>query len=388
MPQQSIRRSHYDAIVIGARCAGAATGLLLARAGLDVLIVDKGREGADALSTHALMRTGVQQLARLGVLDEVRAAGTPPVRRATFHYGEREVQVDIPPRDGIDALFAPRRTVLDPVLVEAARAAGAEVHHHTGLDALQRDSYGRVCGVHVTDRGGSRQSVDASIVIGADGLRSAVAAAVSAPVQYSFSNRTTCIYRYFEGVELDGYHWAYREGAAAGLIPTNGGLCVFVSMPPASLQAAYRQDLETGFWAVLRRVVPALAARLGRAVPSPYRVFLGAPGLLRGAWGPGWALVGDAGYFKDPLTAHGISDALRDAELLASAVLEGGARALDDYQCTRDALSLRFLELTDRIASFGWDLDELATLHRAAAREMSVEAQVMHDRGVPARRAA
>lgn len=139
--------SPYDVVVVGARPAGAATAMVLARAGLRVLVVDRSRYGADTLSTHALLRGGVLQLARWGLLNEVIAAGTPPVQRSVFHYGEERIEVPIRPAAGVDALYAPRRTVLDPILVDAARDAGAEVRFGLTVTGLCRDGTGRVTGV-------------------------------------------------------------------------------------------------------------------------------------------------------------------------------------------------------------------------------------------------
>src|SRR5262245_38378596 len=119
----------YDAVIVGARCAGAATALLLARAGAKVLVVDRQAYGSDTMSTHARMRGGGLQLKRWGVIPELVAAGTPPIRSTTFHYGDEAIRVDLKPDHGVDRLFAPRRTVLDPLLVDAARDAGAEVRH-------------------------------------------------------------------------------------------------------------------------------------------------------------------------------------------------------------------------------------------------------------------
>ena len=141
MQTEARLRSGYDAIVVGARVAGAATAMLLARAGLRVLAVDRGRLGDDTLSTHALMRGAVLQLHRWGLLRALQAAGTPPIRSATFHYAEEEIQVPIKPRDGIDALYAPRRTLLDPLVVRAAAAAGARVVHGVAALDLVRDAH-------------------------------------------------------------------------------------------------------------------------------------------------------------------------------------------------------------------------------------------------------
>ncbi|HVD81120.1 MAG TPA: FAD-dependent oxidoreductase, partial [Propionibacteriaceae bacterium] len=137
--------SRYDVIVVGGRIAGASTALLLARAGVRVILVDRDRHGSDTLSTHGLMRGGVLQLSRWGVLPDVVAAGTPPVRDVVFHYADGEkIRVAIRPRAGVDALYAPRRHLLDRLLVDAAAAAGAEVAHQSTVTALLCDTTGRV----------------------------------------------------------------------------------------------------------------------------------------------------------------------------------------------------------------------------------------------------
>src|SRR5262245_66498210 len=116
----------YDVVIVGARAAGAATALLLPRQGLRVLVIDRGRYGSDTLSTHALMRGAVFQLHRWGLLDRIKALGTPAIRSASFHYGDDVLEVPVKPRDGVEALYAPRRTVLDQLLVDAATEAGVD----------------------------------------------------------------------------------------------------------------------------------------------------------------------------------------------------------------------------------------------------------------------
>src|SRR5215469_18341552 len=134
----STRNSHYDVVIAGARPAGAATAMLLARQGARVLLLDRSRYGTDTLSTHALMRGGVLQLSRWGLLEKIIAEGTPPVRRATFRYADAVVPVIIKPSHGVDALYAPRRTVLDPILVDAAFASGADVRFGIAVADVDR----------------------------------------------------------------------------------------------------------------------------------------------------------------------------------------------------------------------------------------------------------
>lgn len=374
MNERSTQR--YDAVVVGARCAGAATAMLLARRGLRVLAIDRGAYAGDTLSTHALMRPAVLQLARWGLLDRLRRAGTPPIQSTRFHYGDEVVDVPIRARDGVDALYAPRRTSLDATLVDAARQDGAEVRHGVRAIALLRDQRDRVRGLLVEDGGGRRQRIEAGVVIGADGAGSWVARAVEAESYRIGAHAASCVYGYFEGLAGGAYDWFYREGCAAGAIPTNDGLTnVFVSVSSERFRAELARDLDGGFERLLAECAPGLAEAIRGARPvHGLRAFAGHRGFLRRPWGHGWALVGDAGYFKDPLTAHGITDALRDAELCARAVAEGTPQALARYRAARDGLSLRFFELSDAIASFDWDLETLAERHRELSVEMKREA--------------
>ena len=369
----------YDVVVVGARAAGAGTALLLARAGLRVLVVDRGRYGSDTLSTHALMRGGVRQLSRWGLLDRVIAAGTPPVHRTTFRYADAVVPIVIKPSPGVDALYAPRRTVLDPILVDAAVAAGAEVRYGVAVTDVERDRHGTVTGIAARTRDRRPFPVRARIVVGADGLRSTVAERVQAPFERIGESVAATTYGYWSGLSTDGYEWNFLPNAASGVVPTNDGqACVYVS-----------RRGRTPFMTVLRESSPELAARLAAATaPRVLRTFTGRPGHLRRPWGPGWALVGDAGYFKDPLTAHGLTDALRDAELLARAIVavvvdEADEReVLAGYQRTRDALSAEFFALTDVIAGHRWTDEEIPVLLKRLSAAMSEEASELDRWGV------
>jgi len=378
-PQSPIERDHYDVIVAGARCAGASTAMLLARQGLRVLVVDPTRRGSDTLSTHALMRGAVLQLHRWGVLDDIRAAGTPAIRTTTFHYGDEDTEVPIKEQDGVDALYAPRRTVIDPVLLDAAEAAGAEVVLGYSVVDLLRSEDGRVCGARIAGADRHETDVAADVVIGADGLRSHVAQMVEAEHQHTAPHATASIYSYRQDFGLEGFHWFYNIGAAVGAIPTNDGdTCVFASLPPARFEDNRKNGLEELYQDVLNDVSPMLAERVaGSKASGKIRGFAGVNGFLRRSAGPGWALVGDAAYFKDPLTAHGITDALRDAELLARAVTAGGDEVLAGYQSTRDELVKGLFDVTDRIASFDWDLAEAKAHHLVLSKEMNAEVALL-----------
>jgi flavin-dependent dehydrogenase len=365
----------YDAVVVGARCAGAATALLLARRGLRVLLFDRDRHGADTLSTLALMRTGVLQLLRWDLLESLRRTGAAEIRSTTFVYGAETITLPIQPRDGVDALYAPRRRVLDPLLADAAVAAGAEVRFGPRLLDLLRDTRGRVTGAVIEERDRTRHTIRSGIVIGADGLNSTVARLIAAPAEREGRHATGVLYTFWRGRANDGNRWHYRPGVAAGEIPTHDDLtCLFTATTAARFRDEVPGDLESAYRRMLSEAAPELARELAEATPAePFRGFPGRPGLMRRSHGPGWALVGDAGYFKDPITAHGISDALRDAELLARAVTLGSDAALAEYQATRDTISSELFDITDRIAGFAWDLEKLQNLHRRLSRTMNAE---------------
>lgn len=380
MYQQAVSTQHFDVVVVGARLAGAATAMLLARYGLRVALVDRSRLAADTLSTHALMRAGVLQLHRWGLLDRVRATGTPPVHRTTFRYHDAVVPITIKPSNGVDALYAPRRTIIDPILVNAASEAGADVRFGITVTGLTRSHDGRPNGVTGTGADGRPVTIRARFVVGADGIRSTIAGLVEAPYEHRGRHASAVTYGYWTGVEVDGYEWIFHPDAAAGAIPTNGGqVCVFASATPERIGRGGTAVIES----IVRSSAPNLAERLRAAqAPTHTRTFHGQPGFMRKPWGNGWALVGDAGYFKDPLSAHGMTDALRDAELLAralAAVFDGADEtdALAGYQATRDALSLPLFEVIDTIASHRWTNAEIGDLLLRLSSSMADEVELL-----------
>jgi flavin-dependent dehydrogenase len=368
-----IARMQYDVLVVGARCAGAATAMLLARAGVRVMLVDRADYGSDTLSTHALMRGGVLQLHRWGVLPQVVSAHTPAIRRTSFHYGEAVVDLPVKPSPGVEALYAPRRTVLDRILVDAARNAGAEVRHGLALAGLHGER-GRGHRARFAGSDGEITEIGADLVIGADGAASTVARLMSAPIVHQAHHAGAVVYGHWSGLTSSGYTWLYRPDLAAGIIPTNHGHCVFVAVPPARYRQTVRPDPACAYHKLLEAITPEIADALRDCrQDGALSVFPGRAGFMRQAAGSGWALVGDAGYFKDPLTAHGMTDALRDAELLARAVVRGGPQHLSEYQAVRDALSMPLMEATEAIASFDWDLERLPGLHRTLNHAMKCE---------------
>lgn len=346
----------YDAIIVGARCAGSATGMLLARAGYRVLVTDRARFPSDTMSTHWLHEPAVRKLRDWGLLPAVEASGCPPIQRMRFDVGPFALSGAPVPADGVRTAYAPRRTVLDTILVDAARAAGAEVREGFSVHELLRDDADRVTGV----RGGSGSAVteNARIVIGADGVHSLVARAVRPPAYDERPALSVTYYAYWSGVPTDGVEIYVRDGASFGVIPTNDGLTTIVLGWPNRRFHEVRTDLEASFLGTIGDFAPEVAERL--AAGSRETKFVGTadlPGFYRRPYGPGWALVGDAGYHKDPCTAQGISDAFRDATLLAEAIDAGFSgredldRAMAAYESERNAASRPMYEFTCGLAT-------------------------------------
>jgi len=348
----------YDVIVIGARVAGASTAMLLARQGLDVLLVDRAAFPSDTLSTHQVQLPGVARLRRWGLLDALDAAGTPPARRVRYDAGDVVLDGCFPEHDGVDALYSPRRRLLDAMLVDAARAAGAEVRERFAVDELLLDD-GRVCGV----RSGAVQE-RARLVVGADGRHSLVARAVRAAAYHVRPPQTVGYYTYWAGVPLNGGELYARPRRLVGAWPTNDGLTITYVAAPHDDLAHFRADPE----GAVRRSLD-LAGDLGervRAGERADRVFGSADlqNRFRAPHGPGWALVGDAGLLMDPVTGQGIADAFRDAELLANAVAAGSLAA---YRAARDRAALPMYELTMDVASMAPPRPEQRMLLEAIA---------------------
>jgi flavin-dependent dehydrogenase len=356
--------------------------------------VERAGRGVDTVSTHGLMRAGVLQLSRWGLLDRVVAAGTPAITRTVFHYSDGgDVQVSIRPSPGVAALYAPRRTLLDRILVEAAEEAGAEVLHDTAVTSLLHGRDGRVQGVVARDRSGVRRPLAATLTVGADGIRSVVAQQTGAPTIRQGTTASAFLYRYVRGLDRHSYEWAYGDASAAGLLPTNdGATCVFVSTTPERMVRLRRSGHEQTFVTLLRSGAPGFVDRvLATEDWSAMKGWAGVPGHVRHSWGPGWALVGDAGYYRDPITTHGMSDGLRDAELLADAVLDVLAgkpehAALASYQDVRGRLSMSLFAATEEVARYDWDCGRARELLRTVSSAMSDE--VDHLQSLPDRRTA
>lgn len=316
----------YDAIVVGARCAGASLGMLLARRGRRVLVLDRARFPSDTISTHFLWPRTTAALARWGLLEALAETGCPPIETVTMHAGPVALRGQPEAVDGTSVMYCPRRIVLDKLLVDAARDAGAEVREATSVREVVRDG-ARIVGVRAVDASGATVEARAPLVIGADGLSSSVARMVGAAVARSHPSLTCGFYAYWSGVPVDGVEFFLREGRDILVFPTHDGLtCLWVGRANGDWPA-YRADTEATYLASLD---PALLARVqcGRR-ETPFKGTHRLPNFYRDCAGPGWALVGDAAYHRDPLTGMGIGDAFLGAELLADAIHAGLAGDLD-----------------------------------------------------------
>lgn len=361
----------YDAIVVGARCAGSPTAMLLARQGFKVLLVDRATFPSDTISTHILWPHGAEILARWGLLGALAATGAPPIcRRMTFDVGPFALRGAIPDANEGMGGFCPRRTVLDDLLLHAAAEAGADVREGFIVDELlvAGDS---VVGIRGHDRGSSPVEERARIVIGADGVNSFVARAVRAPA-YDVRPVAACgYYSYFSGVRQDDIELYVRDYHAFGGAPTNDGLHLLMVNWPAQAFAAVRADIEGHVWRALGSA-PDFAARVreGRREEAWYGT-AGVPGYFRKPYGRGWALVGDASYNRDPITAQGISDAFIEAERLATALSAAwsGAGTLEDefaaHETARNERVRPMYEFTTQLAALEPAPPEMRALFRA-----------------------
>jgi len=389
-------RHRHDVVVVGARAAGAATALLLARLGHDVVLVDRAVFPADTISTHQIARTGVVQLHRWGLLDAVLDSGAPPICQVTFTVGDTSTIRAIKDKAGVDLLVAPRRYVLDTLVAEAAATAGADVRFGVTVAGVHLDDHGRATGVYGRDAAGAALDIDARFVVGADGLRSRVARAVGAELIENRSDHGATQYAYYTGIPWHGIELIVGDRALTGVFPTHDDqACVWICSPSTDARNARRHagSREEAFTAHLRRTAPDLARRLGSGRrTSTVSGMLRTPNLLRTAHGPGWALVGDAGYHRDAVTGHGLSDAYRDAELLAGALdqtLRGATEectALAGYQHRRDYALRQIFDLTCDMASYP-PVADFVDLQKQLSTAIDIEAAAVAATPVPGSRA-
>jgi 2-polyprenyl-6-methoxyphenol hydroxylase-like FAD-dependent oxidoreductase len=377
----------YDAIVTGARCAGSPTAMLLARLGYRVLAVDKATFPSDTMSTHIIWPAGLTRLRKWGLLDEVRATNCPPIRRVAMDIGDVRIACTALPLDGISDLLAPRRTRLDHIFVKAAASSGVEIREDFLVKEILWDG-DRVRGIRGHSRSGGLVSEEARIVIGADGRNSMLAAAVKAQKYYERPPYCSMFYSYWSGVPVRDFEMYLREGFVYGSLPTNDGLTLIAALWNEESMPNFRDDVAGAYRRTLASD-PRYADMMRRGRQE--EALLGTRGdasFFRKPYGPGWALVGDAGYLKHPITAQGITDSFRDAELLASALDAGWSgkapleAALAQYERKRNEAALPMYKSTCGRAALKPVLPETRRFLRAlSGNQEQVERYIGVDAG-------
>jgi flavin-dependent dehydrogenase len=349
----------YDVIIVGARCAGSPTAALLAGKGYKVLLLDRATFPSDMpFSTHYVHQTGAARLKRWGLLHKLAATGCPAITSNHWDYGSFTLSGSpTPAEDGVTEAYAPRRKALDPVLVEAAVSAGAELREGFSVQELLWQNDG-VIGIRGRQRNGAIISERARLTIGADGMFSVVAKAVKAPEYNTKPPLEGAWYSYWSGLKLTGWHLWLRPWRVIFAYNTNDNVALVGVAFAARDLTEVRTDVERYYRKTIDEIAPDLAEQM-RSGRREARFVGGAiPGYLRKPYGPGWALVGDAGYQKDPCTASGITDAFAAAELLSEAIDDGFAErqplehALAAYERRRNEAELPYYELTCQLATF------------------------------------
>jgi 2-polyprenyl-6-methoxyphenol hydroxylase-like FAD-dependent oxidoreductase len=316
----------FDVVVVGARCAGSPLAIFLKRAGLSVCVVDQAMFPSDTLSTHMFQLSGIEVLDKLGVMDSVLASGAPPLNSCYMKF--EDVDLSGPARlrkyDPKFAMLCVRRVSLDVHLVEKAREVGVEMRLHTRVTELVKKS-GRVAGVKVADRNGNNFTIEADLVVGADGRNSTIARLAGARRYHVIPSERISSWAYFSGVDDPDpklyYHRSGDDFVVAA--PTDSGLFLVALCPSVEYFDSYRADSEGWFNRAVKGCAP-LADLLTKAERvTKYRGLMRFEGFFREACGPGWVLVGDSGHFKDPTPGQGISDALRQVDKLQAAIIAG-----------------------------------------------------------------
>ncbi|MBM0275899.1 NAD(P)/FAD-dependent oxidoreductase [Micromonospora tarensis] len=365
----------YDVIVVGARCAGSPTAMLLAREGFKVLLLDRAAFPSDSpVSTHLVHPPGIRRLRDWGLLDELHASGCPPIREYGLKTGSVDLMAPLPPDEDVDLAYAPRRVVLDQILVNAAVQAGAELRENVSVQELVTDQHGTVIGVRGQARDGGPFTEHARLVIGADGTRSKVARLVDAPIYNTRPALLSSWWTYWDGLPVDNVPTWRDNHRYAFAWPTNDGLTLVGVAWRTDVFKRLAGDPSASYFSALGEVAPEFVERV-RASTQAERWLTGSvPNFFRRSSGPGWALVGDASYSRDPCTASGITEAFRGAEYLAEAVRDGLsgrrqlAEALVAYERRRNTTSLPYYEYTCDFAALRPYPADVVAIIEAATR--------------------
>ena len=341
----------YDAIIVGARVAGSPTAMLLAQKGYKVLLLDRDTFPSDTISTHILFSRGFSRLKKWGLSEKVLASGCPQLNKVTFDLGPFALTGTPPSFQNTTENAAPRRYILDKILLDAAVEAGAELRENCIVEELIM-SEGRVTGVRCKTKEGKSFTEYGRIAIGADGRNSVVAREVKAH-EYNAVPKVSCwFYSYWSGVDIDNLTLYALPYNAVGFIPTNDDLICLTVACLAGEFMSFRKDIEGNYLKAIAQVESLRDKMQDAKRESRITAMADLPNFYRQSYGPGWALVGDAGYHKDPITGQGMSDAIIYAEKLAEAIDAGFSGkenlmdALEKYQTERDEATLPMYHFT------------------------------------------
>ena len=370
---------HVDAVVVGGRCAGAAAGIALARAGRRVVVLDRAQFPSDTLSTHLLFPAGLAEVKALGAYERVMATGAPEHREASVGGGGFHAQSPYSPNNGVAHGACIRRSGFDAALAATAREAGAELRERTKVTRLLYDA-GRVAGVAYETRDGQAGELRAPLVVGADGRQSAIARELGVSDPYRWNkNRRACYFTYVEDERDDGSRNVaaqWREGAELGTaFPCDDGLLLVLLMPPVGRAGEFKRDLEDEYRRTIA-AIPGLQERIGGGkIASKVRMATETTSFFRRSSGKGWALAGDAGHFKDPVTAQGMRDAMRFGRLLG----EMAAPAIGDVKTLDRALaSWERLRERECIETYQWT-NQLARAEAMTPIEVELYREISSD---------
>lgn len=345
----------YDLIIVGARVAGSPTAMLAARAGYKVLLVDRCSFPSDTLSTNYIHQPGCARLARWGLLEKVANSGCPPIPRTRFEANNIVVEGGVSHKQSQINAYAPRRYILDNILMQAAKEEGVEVRENCTALAVIKDNEGRCMGVELKNAEGSRSKEYCRLLVGADGRTSKIASMVGARKTVQDPVLSCAYYSFWENLD-SGYELYEGKNSWVGAVPTHDSILIATYFPqkhyPEVRQQAFNHHLDA-----VRQNAPSLYHRMRSAQQTGKLWGTGhQENFFRTASGPGWALVGDAGHHKDSITARGITDAFMQAELLIARIThhlhdkDDLDHALSDYARDRDILLLPGYHSTLKVA--------------------------------------
>lgn len=336
----------FDAIIVGARCAGASLATVLARAGLQVAVIEQATFPKMTLSSHLMEADGLDFLRRLGVLEAVRQTGVRFMKQIDMRLNELRLVTNWPLRfDDIGGAAFLRRHLLDSILADAAAAAGADVRMSTKVVEVLWDR-GRAAGVRIQHEG-SESRLYAPLIVGADGRNSTIGYMCASRRYNVVQNQRSYYFTFFEGADPASddtfvYHrWGDRMVWAG---PADTGLYLVGVSPEVHERDYFLSNAEKGLLAHMRSCEPTADALAGARIATKMAGIRKFEGYFRQACGPGWVLVGDSGHFKDPSAGRGIGDAFIQVETLAPAIITG----LDGSGPGLDSMLRRWAQWRDR----------------------------------------